>query len=330
MRRKQKKTKLIQMPSLPSKKHEPGSKPIIVIDGMNMAYAAHYAYSRLKHRSLEGKITPVGIMFGIPAMLKGYFQNHGWSPSQVIICWDGKRSKQRLKLLPEYKAHRDIKNRTDKKNLYRDVKRAKKLFHAMGITQAHSKFVEGDDMLYMVVKKSVLFNRVVIISGDKDFLQLVNKDVSLYNPRQDTLEVPGLVNAHHYGVHIQQMVDFFCLVGDKSDNIPGYSGIGEVRGAKFLEKFGSIKAYLDDEDAEYPGLNDKEKLREIWERNRLLMDLPLFNKTYLKNKSIRYHKGISKPEFNDEEYMAICRKYGLKTMMMEKFINTIKSWRSDE
>lgn len=311
---------------LPPKRHEPGTKPVILIDGMNLAYRAHWAYRKLKYRTLE-KIIDVSIYYGMVEMLKSWMHRNGWVPEKLIIFWDGDRHPERLKSYPGYKGKRDKKRDSRKhKRFLRRVDKVRKMFYYLGVAQAWDKEVEGDDMCYLLVKEYVKFNRIVIISGDRDFDQLVNYDVTVFDPGKDRITVPALVGAHNYGLNVNQLVDLKCLLGDTSDCIQGFRGIGESKAPAFLKQFGSIQKYLDDEDAMYTGLTDKEKLAKVYKRNRKLMDLKYFNEKYNKHRPVKYYKDNKYPQFNEEKFLDFCGRYGLKTFRTIQYLNALKQW----
>lgn len=294
---------------LPKKIHEPGLRRFIVVDGMHLAYRAFYAHQRLQH---HGKNT--AILFGLPNMLKSLILQE--KPCGVIVCWEGCKHPKRLELHPEYKAGR---NRDDRKLIRQGVIRVQKLLYYLGIPQAYNPDMEGDDMVYWVTKRMVNLHPITILSGDKDFKQLVNQDVQVLNPKEKyaTDWWPFKIET---GVEVNQYIDYLCLVGDESDNIPGYRGIGPVRAKAFLNQWGSIKNYLSDEDYEFSGLNDKDALRELWKKNRMLMDLKRFNEKYWTDKDLTYFKGKRYPKVNEEKFKDFCFKYGLKTFLFKQFI----------
>lgn len=303
--------------ALPPRRHEVGSSQIMIIDGMNIAYQAKHAYAKL---SFMGKST--ALVFGIPSIIKGLIREK--NPSKVIVAWDGKRSKERIELLPEYKSHRDEgKDPKEKEMFYQQLHKVRKLLYYLGIAQAHNEDVEGDDMLYMLTQYYQKLSRVLIVSGDKDFNQLINHDVSIYNPRtkvpQDTFAFIA-----DTGVELPQFVDYLCLIGDKSDDIPGYRGCGEATAKKFLRKYWSIKKYLKSDD-DFPGLTDKEKLAEIYKRNKMLIDLKKFFKKHLSYEQMTFYRDSKDPMFNDEKFTAFCNKYGLKSFKLPDFKNTFKN-----
>lgn len=302
---------------LPKRKHEPGGRKTLVLDGHNLAYAAYYAYSKLTYRGKS-----VSIIYGMAQVVKALISQK--NPLKVIICWDGDKHPERMRLLPTYKHHRE-KNRDKKqrKAFLKEIDRAQRMFYYLGIPQAYSKEIEGDDMIYMVTQKEKVLAPVEIVSGDKDMAQLIDWDVSLWHPIKKVPYNPWGFSLS-FSVEIMQYVDYLCLVGDPTDDIPGIHGIGPKRATDFLQKYGSIKAYLEDEDAIFTGMMDKDKVRKIYKRNRRLMDLKLFNRKYLKGAQITWIRGRKFPELNEAKFRAFCIKWNLKTMNTETFIKPFK------
>lgn len=295
-------------------RHPSGSSKCLVVDGMNIAYQAYYAYSRL---SYKGKST--AILFGFLQILRTVLQRY--TTDRIIVCWDGVRSKRRLKALPTYKSHREKgRDPKERKKFLKQIDRTKRLIHALGIAQAEHPKLEGDDMIYWVVKRMQILQKVLIISGDKDFKQLVNHDVNIFNPRNQHIDAVFAFDAEHAGIRPIQYVDYQILVGDDSDDIPGYPGIGPVRAGKFLEKFFSIRNYLKSEE-DFPGMIDKDGLKKLYKRNRLLMDLKWYNEKYTSKIGIVYYKGEDYPKFNKEKWERICLKYGLRTMITDNWLS---------
>lgn len=303
---------------LPPRRHEPGHKEMLVVDGMGIVHAAYNSY-----RGLSSGGSSTSLLFGVPQMIKSLIKR--FPGAKIIICWDGKHHPKRLELLPEYKSHR-LKNRDpeERTKMEKQILKLRKLLFFMGIPQAYDSAVEGDDMLYFVYKEKIKGYYLRIISGDKDFIQLMNYDCQIYNPRTNApLDVHGCPG--DIPVPVFQHVDYLCLVGDESDDIPGYRGCGPKTAQKFLKQFESIKQYLKS-DEDFAGLNDKDKLREIYNRNRLLIDLKRFCRlNYPEGYRARMYGDKSSPNFNEERYREMCSKYRLKTMMYPAFIEIFKN-----
>jgi 5'-3' exonuclease len=321
MARKRQETKTLKA-VLPPKRHEPGQKMVLLIDGMNMAYRARYAYERIKLKR-DDKVIPLCLYFGIPDLIRSWIRKESMRTSKIVVFWDGDRHPERMKTCPEYKGQRK-KDKKQHAKFLKMVSKAQKLLHYMGIAQAIDPEMEGDDMCYHLVKEYIVFNKIRIISGDKDFRQLVNNDVDVYDPRNGAVYTPALIGPSHYGLNVNQLVDFFCLTGDDSDNIKGYHGIGESKATAFLNKYGSIKAYLNSDDY-HTGLSDKEKLGKIYKRNRKMIDLKYFNEKYWPDYEVKYYKG-KYPTFDEAKYIEFCERYGLRSQRTPQFIQIIKSW----
>jgi DNA polymerase-1 len=300
----------------PKKRHDTGAPVCLIVDGTNIAYQAFYAYSQL---SFQGKST--AILFGMPTILATILKSY--KAEKVVVCWDGVKSPHRMELLPEYKSHREKgRDPISRKKFLKQIRSTQALLKKLGITQAYNPKMEGDDMVYWMVKKFSPLYRIVIASADKDMHQLINYDVTVYNPRTK-IPYSNFAYVCDNLVEPYQFIDYLCLVGDSSDDIPGYRGIGPAKAAAFFKGFKGIKDYLES-DREVAGLMDKDKLKEVWERNRLMIDLKLFNERYYSMNDATFYKNKRSPQFNKEKFEAQCNKYGLKTMLTETFQRPFK------
>lgn len=307
---------------LPPARHKPGSSVTLVIDGMNLAYQAYYAYSRL---SYHGK--SVAMIFGFPQMLKSLIIQH--KPTKVIVCWDGFKHPKRVEWVPGYKLHREERrDPKQRERFFKEIKTLRLLLYSMGITQAYNTKVEGDDMICLIANKEVKLNKVIIISGDKDMLQLVNWDITVINPRPGSkyisIHTPWSFSIGTDGVELHRMVDYLCLVGDDSDDIEGIRGIGPVKARQFLKLYPTMNHYFEDEDETFIGMIDKEKALKRIKRNKRMIDLQWFCQKYYKAKHITYYKDKAFLQFKENLYTRICKKYNLKTMLIEAFKKPFK------
>lgn len=303
--------------ALAPKIHQPGASRCYILDGMNLAYQAYHAYKSLTHKGKS-----VSIRFGLPQIIRSLIMTH--HPAKLIVVWDGYKHPKRLELLPNYKGHRDAKRDPIQRAAFlKEIDSVRILLHRMGLTQVYDQSIEGDDMIYLVAKKMKATHPITIVSGDKDFHQLIDQDTMVLNPRSkfsSSIETFGI----NHGCLLTQFVDYLCLVGDDSDDIPGVRGIGPVRAGLFLRAHGSIKSYLES-DSEFSGLIDKDNLKKVYRINRHMIDLKLFNRKYNKGVKVTYFKGKSNPEFQEGKFIAYCMKYNLRTMMSDNFKKPFKS-----
>jgi len=301
---------------LPKRLHEASSNRALVIDGMGLVYAAYHSYSKLRYK---GKST--SIIFGVPQMMKTLLKMH--PTDRLIVCWDGDRNKDRIRILPTYKSHRKW-DPAEREKFDEQVRRLRKVLHALGVTQAYDRKIEGDDMVYFVVNQVVKTQRVLIASGDKDMNQLINHDISVLNIRTGEIITPFAFKGT-YPVELPQFVDYLCLSGDSSDDIPNYTGFGPVTARKFFESFYTVKQYITS-PKDFPGMADKEGVLEHYKRNRKLIDLRYFCKRYYPaTYTPRYYAHKQFPNYDEGEYRRLCFRFNLKTMLDLKFIKAFQN-----
>jgi len=193
----------------------------------------------------------------------------------------------------------------------------------MGLPQAYDAEVEGDDMLYFVYREKIKGYRLRIISGDKDFIQLMNYDCSIYNIRTNS----PLMLMDAQLISLSPSSSMWIIFASQGINRTIYPDIEAVekRLPKNFSTFRSIKQYLRS-DEDFAGLNDKDKLREVYNRNRLLIDLKRFCRLhYAEGYRARMYVGKSSPEFDEDNYRTFCNKYRLKTMVYPAFIDIFKN-----
>jgi DNA polymerase I len=220
---------------------------IMVIDGNNLAH-------RVLHTP-QGNLTtaqgePSGVMIGV---LKAIRQNLQRFPetTRVIVVWDAKGgSAWRKKLYPAYKGNRDYGNdNEEKKKLYEglwaQMEESHRMLHMVGVHSIKLDGYEADDLMagiaYAVTKQNK--GHVMIVTSDKDMLQLVSDRVSIYSPYRDKVISP-LDFYEETGVTKEAYIGYRALVGDTSDNIMGISGIGEKTAKKLMDEHGHIDNIL--------------------------------------------------------------------------------------
>jgi len=286
---------------------------LLILDGNHLAYRAYYKFPNLK--TLDGVNTSV--VYGIPYIVESLVRR--FTPDKAIITIDGGRSKFRTDLLPTYK-EREQKLGFDKEDFYRQRSDALDFMSAVGITTVGQIGYEADDLITMLCRRYTDAGfEILIISGDKDFNQLINDNVSVFNTGKGILYNND--NLKKYVGYIPtQCVDYICLTGDKSDNIPGYPGIGEKRGLKFLEEFGWVELFLSS-DKKFGNI-DKGKLKEIYKRNRKLVDLKYFYRQFLFKSLIPTHGIVI--DFSEKTLLKLCKKFEMNSFLKPQFINTYK------
>ncbi|MBI4924975.1 MAG: DNA polymerase I, partial [Bdellovibrio sp.] len=211
---------------------------LYLIDISSFIYRAYYAINRnLKNRKGE----PTNAAYGVTTMLLKLINEV--NPKYFGIVYDSKEPSFRKKIYNDYKANRsappeDLIPQFDK------IEAIVKAFDVFSIKQGGT---EADDLIASLTHEwqaKSPKNMVIIVSSDKDLMQLVNANVQLWDTLKDKFFGPKEVN-EKFGVLPSQIRDYLSLVGDSSDNIPGVSGIGQKTAVALIQEFGSLKAILE-------------------------------------------------------------------------------------
>ncbi|MCL2771537.1 MAG: DNA polymerase I [Firmicutes bacterium] len=213
---------------------------ILLIDGNSVAYRAFYALPEL--RSPNG--TPTGAIFGFLKMFLKSIEE--FKPSGVLVVFDHSKTTFRNEIYKEYKATR----KPTPEPLKEQFKLLKELLKTMGVATIEKQGLEADDIIGCVSKLSK--ESVLIISGDKDVLQLLGDGVEVALTKKGLSEFT-LYNedlfTKTYGFKPTSLVDLKAIMGDTSDNIPGVKGIGEKGASGLIQEFGTIERLYEELDA---------------------------------------------------------------------------------
>lgn len=175
-----------------------------------------------------------GATFGFLVSLKHMIQLHKNHEDKIFVVWDGGSSIYRKQLSADYKANRT--ERTAEFIYQLDL--TKKFLHTLGVVQYQFKGIEADDIIGVLTKQGRLAHYdIFIISGDKDFNQLVSKHVHVLNPKghnEYRLMTPKTVQ-EEYGVSPHLFVEWLALTGDSTDNVNSIDGIGKKTATELVQ-----------------------------------------------------------------------------------------------
>lgn len=214
-------------------------KTLYLIDGYGLIYRSYFAFTGRHLFSPDGK--NVSALFGFFRTLFSLLRNR--EVPLLAVALDPLTKTFRHEIFPEYKATRD----KTPEELHDQIPEIEALLDLLGIPTIRVDRFEADDILGTLSTLSAEEGRpCVIVSGDKDILQLVNQQVRVLRPSKgDLVEYgPDEVLAD-WGVPPERIVDYLALTGDSSDNIPGVKGIGEKTAVKLLAEFGSLEGIYD-------------------------------------------------------------------------------------
>ena len=288
---------------------------ILILDGNNLAYSAYYALANMQYR---GKST--SIIYGLPNMVMGYIS--AFKPNYVVVVWDGGRDKERLKLLPEYKQTRKQLTPEQKDSFYKEKDEAERLLTSLGIPQVRIKGMEADDLIYRHVNRAIKEgDRVIIISNDKDFTQLLRKRVKIFLPKSKEF-VTHINCVKKWGVSPKQFVDYLSLVGDSSDNISHYPRIGPKKAIQILNM--GIPNFL----SKMPK-SEKALFKSLLKRNRELISLKRHSK---KLKNVPDYKTVWEKHhpIDIKTVKAMCMEYGITTFPRKSFLKHFIKLKKNE
>ncbi|MCL2883010.1 MAG: DNA polymerase I [Coriobacteriia bacterium] len=222
---------------------EEGHQTIAVIDGNSLMHRAFHAI-QTPMSAPDGR--PTNAIFGFLSMFFKLYDD--FRPDGIICAFDHGIPAFRLDAIEQYKAQRPP---TDP-GLKAQFPMVKELLAALAVPVVELEGWEGDDILgtlaRQLAEQAGPKSRCLLVSGDKDVLQLVDEQTSVVNTRVGMSDVtvydaPAVLAK--WGVRPAQMPDFLGLMGDSSDNIPGVPGVGAKKAQALIEQFGSLDAVLE-------------------------------------------------------------------------------------
>ncbi|MCP4804222.1 MAG: DNA polymerase I, partial [Proteobacteria bacterium] len=211
---------------------------LLCVDGNNIVHRSFHAYANQDIRDAQGR--PAGAIYGLLVTLDKAIRQAekiGVPPTHLLVAFDP-RTCWRHDQYPAYKAGR---SETDA-DLRDQLNRVGDVLTACGIPNACVERYEADDVLASVVTACAAAGGVsVVLSGDRDLLQLVSADALVLAPLNGgELKVMNRAAVtEKYSVDPDRYLDLAALRGDKSDNLPGVSGIGPVKATALIDAFGS-------------------------------------------------------------------------------------------
>jgi DNA polymerase-1 len=216
----------------------------MLLDGNSLAFRAFYALPAENFKTQGGLTT--NAVYGFTAMLINLLRDEG--PTHIAAAFDVSRETFRKEKYPEYKAGRSAT--PDEFRGQIDI--TKEVLVALGITVLAEAGFEADDLIATLATQAENEGyRVLVVTGDRDALQLVSNDVTVLYPIKGVSELtrftPEAVE-NKYGLTPTQYPDFAALRGDPSDNLPGIPGVGEKTATKWISEYGSLQSLVDNID----------------------------------------------------------------------------------
>lgn len=296
---------------------------VLLIDGNSLGFANQMA-NKLTVGGRE-----VQAIFGFLRSLRDIMQQHpGFEP---LVLWDH-RAQWRFDLYPDYKGNRDKDPKmVESKNQWKAQKPTlAKMLNALGVSQLLVHGAEADDMAgLMSVSITAKGGEVVLVSGDQDWLQLLNERCHWFDPIRDhRISMKNFAEFTGYATP-RQFLEGKALQGDTSDHIKGVGGIGEKGAAEFILQYGSVDEFFRQAEAgelpkklgavlkrfannEVPPREGYDlPMRDAYRRNLKLMDLQNVPKP-------DPHKvKVTKGNYNIDRFRELCEELAFRSILIK-------------
>jgi DNA polymerase I len=224
-------------------------KRLFLLDGMALAYRAYFSMIRTPLVNSKGANTSA--VYGFINTLNKLIEDE--KPDYIAVAFDTDEPTFRHKEYKEYKANRDAMP----DDLRPQIDKIKEVISAFNIPMIEQHGFEADDLIGTLVKRAEKEGVMsFMVTGDKDYMQLVNKMIKLYKPTRsvmgqkvsdiEIIDASGVVAK--FGVGPEKVTDIMALIGDKVDNVPGVKGIGEKTATALIQQFGSLEELYENID----------------------------------------------------------------------------------
>ena len=253
-------------------------EPVYLIDGSAYIYRAYHAIAPLTNKSG----LPTHAVYGFTNILLRVLREK--APRFLGIAFDVRGPNFRHEMYPAYKANRP----TMPDDLACQIPYIKEIVAAHNIACLERPGFEADDLIASAAKKlAAQGHPVIVVSGDKDLLQLVSDTITIWDPMRDVFMDPAAVQKK-YNIPPDRLLDFFALMGDNSDNVPGVAGIGPKTAEKLINQCGSLEGLYQNIET-----ISQAKLREKLLTNR--------ENAFLSRRLIALKDDLASPELQEYE-----------------------------
>lgn len=267
---------------------------LYLIDGSAYIYRAYHAIKPLSNS--HG--LPTHAVFGFFAILRRLLKER--NPRYLAVAFDTRGPVFRHQLYDKYKANRPPMP----VDLVPQIPYIRELVAAYRILSLEQEDQEADDLIASAARRMVAQGyRVVIVSGDKDLLQLVSPMVSLWDPMNDRLMDEAAVT-DKYGLPPSLLLDYFALTGDSSDNIPGVPGVGPKSAQKLIAEHRTLEGLY----AAIDGLKSSKIIQQIRDHKA---------QAFLSRELVRLNTAANTPEVIDRYQIVEPDNDRLRTLLTE-------------
>ena len=217
-------------------------KRLFLLDAYALIFRGYYAF--IKNPRINSKGMDTSAIMGFTNSLLDLINRE--QPDHLAVCFDRGGSKSRTELFSDYKANRE----QTPEPITIALPYIEKLLNAMHIPTVVKEGFEADDIIGTLAKQAEKESfQVFMVTPDKDFAQLVSKNIFMYRPSRmgNGIEIWGIpeVKQKFEIERPEQVIDYLGMMGDAVDNIPGLPGVGDKTAKKLLKTYGNIEAVLE-------------------------------------------------------------------------------------
>jgi|GEM_PF-4448262 len=277
---------------------------------------------------IDNKIVFTGATYGFLISLKKIVEKYKTSDNDVLtVVWDGGGKNFRSELSDDYKANR--KSKTDE--FIYQLHLTKEFLSTMGVMQSQMPNMEADDVIGILSKRARLKGyKVLIISGDKDFNQLVSRFVHVVNPNKgegktDKIMTPKVVE-ETYGVPPNLFADWLSLIGDSADNVSGIDGVGKKTATQLIQCNGTVEDIISaNKHYKYgnDGVTKKALSKKMQEKiNNAKPAIKLARKLVEILSDINIEIKIDNPQSDFHRLKILFERYSFKSLKFNEYVAT--------
>lgn len=286
---------------------------LYLVDGSSYIHRAYHAIRNLS----SSKGLPTNAIFGFTKMILKLIEEK--SPKYLAIAFDAKGPTFRHQIYEDYKATRPPMP----DDLVEQLPYIKKIVQSFNIKMIEKEGYEADDIIGTLARMGVEKDlQVVVVSGDKDFRQIISSKTAMWDPMKDRF-IDYEAFKKEYGMEPDQVIDLMGLAGDSSDNIPGVPGIGEKTAMGLIQAYGSLEGVYEHLE-EIRRKRLKENLREYRENAMISKKLVTIDRNVPLEAGIE-DLVVGKPNreelakiFRDLEFRGLWEKFTVRKTADEK------------